>query len=275
MEEEKSYFETENDSDEMVDYDTGEKILSLSDRLAEDIILDNIEEQLEGPLDPLNTCINYISLFKTKYQSIDPDDEDYDRDYIYDAISRVGIKVGEGLKERYSVELGTDLDYENPIDYLTDMETLYEFCFIRNYQNLVDYFKSELYKHKESFIEAYTPLMEEDLHSKDLFVVQSKKKFKNKDDVLIMHFMNEIIDDIRSNVSSGYDLFLAIANLDLYEEYNNKMNEMLINYGNKIVLNNDAETAKKYLEPLENPDVYSELRNTILIDYLEGCELND
>ena len=46
-------------------------------------------------------------------------------------------------------------------------------------------------------------------------------------------------------------------------------------FGNKIVFNNDAESAKMYLRPLDNPSVFSEIRNTILISYLEGCELDD
>lgn len=272
MAEEKDYFDI--DSDDEVYVDTSSKILELSDKLAEDIILENIEEQLEGELDPLKTCINYVSLFKEKYSAIDEDDEDYDRDYIFDAITRVASAVNEGLKNRYEVEVGDDLEIVTPVEYLNDMETLYEFLYIRNYENLVDYFKSELYRNKEYFIAAYSALMEEDAHAKDLFVVQSKKKFKNKDDVLIMHFLNDILNDIRSKVDSGLELFKSITELDIYEEYNNRMSEMLINYGDKIVLNHDAETAKLYLKPLDNPDIYAELRNTILMDYLEKCELN-
>jgi hypothetical protein len=117
--------------------------------------------------------------------------------------------------------------------------------------------------------------MEEEKHSKDLFVVQSKKKFKNKDDVLIMHFLNEIIRDIKDSTNSAYDLFSAICGLDIFEEFNNRMSQLLINYGNKIVLNNDLESAKMYLRPLDNPLVFSEVRNAILISYLEGCELDE
>ena len=257
-------------------FDTADKILALSDRLAEDIILENIEEQLSEDLDPLKTRINYASLFREKYQSITPDDECYDDEYIKESLAKVATCIGEGIYNRYGVELGEDLDYTTPAQYLEDMETLYEFLFIRHYENLVDYFKHELGKNKANFVARYSLVMENsEQHSKDLFMLQSKKKFKNKDDVIIIHFMNEILNDIKSSTTSAYDLFKEIAELDIYEEYNNKMSEMLLNYGNKIVLNNDAESAKLYLQPLDNSLIFSELQNSIMISYLEGCEINE
>jgi hypothetical protein len=115
--------------------------------------------------------------------------------------------------------------------------------------------------------------MSEDANSKDLFVMQSKKKFKNYDDVLIIHFLSEILKDIVDTTESAYDLFRDIVDIDLYEEYNNKMSELLINYGNKIVINDDGLSAKLYMKPLENPTLFSEVRNSILMAYLEDCEL--
>jgi len=120
----------------------------------------------------------------------------------------------------------------------------------------------------------YSPLMETEEHSKDLFVVQSKKKFKNKEDVLILHFLNEIIHDIKDSVTSGYSLFEQLVELDKFEEYNDRMSELLINYGNKLVLNYDEETAKLYMSPLDDSTSFAEIRNAVLIDYLEKCEID-
>ena len=90
-----------------------------------------------------------------------------------------------------------------------------------------------------------------------------------------MHFLNEIMHDIISETTSAYDLFKTIANLDIYEEYNNRMSELLIDYGAKIVLNNDIHSAKLYLKPLEKASTFSEIRNAVLISYLEQCEIDD
>lgn len=256
-------------------FDTSEKILALSDRLAEEIILENIEEQLTSELDTLNRRINYVSLFREKYAEITPEDECYDEEYMKESLARIALVIGENIKTRYGVEIGTDLEFTTPAEYLNDMETLYEFLFIRHYENLIDYIRHELYKNRQNYINMYSSLMEEEKHSKDLFVVQSKKKFKNKDDVLIMHFLNEIVRDIKDSTNSAYDLFSSICALDIFEEFNSRMSQLLVNYGNKIVLNNDLESAKMYLRPLDNPLVFSEVRNAILISYLEGCELDE
>lgn len=256
-------------------FDTSEKILALSDKLAEEIIFDNIKEQLEEELDTINTRLNYVSLFKEKYSQIDSSDDCYDEEYMKDVVARLATLLGEKLKEKYGVELGEDLDTCTPETYLDDMETLYEFLFIRQYTNLVDYIYSRLMRNRKAYIEAYKNFSDTEEYTKDLFVMQSKKKFKNNDDVLVIHFLKEIIQDILDTTTSSYDLFEEIVNLDLYEEFNNKMHILLENYGNKIVLNEDSETAVKYLSPLKNPLIFSEIRNAILIKYLESCDLDD
>ena len=253
--------------------DTADRILRLTDELAEDIVLESIEEQLTGGIDTLITRINYVTLFREKYDNITPDDNFYDEEYLKQSLKKVGKVLNKGIKEKYGVELGEDVDDSTPLQYLEDMETLYEFLFIRHYENLVNYFRNKLSKHKTDFIRSYEKIMSEEEHSKDLFVIQSKKKFKNFEDVIIMHFMSEIITDIKDMTTSGYDLFQEITDLDLYEEYNNKMSELLINYGNKIVINDDELTAALYLKPLENKALFAELRNSLLLSYLEECEL--
>lgn len=254
-------------------FDTSEKILKLNDKLAEDIVLKSIGEQLTGEIDALSEHINYVSLFKEKYDAIDPSDNCYDETYMKESLARVSTLIGECIKIKYGVELGEDLDFVSPAEYLEDMETLYEFLFIRHFENLTNYLKNYLFKNRNAFLDVYRPLMNDDVHSKDLFVIQSKKKFKNFDDVIIMHFLSEIIMDIKDKTVSAYELFKEIVNLDLFEEFNHRMFELLINYGNKIVLNNDNETAMKYLKPLENKTLFSEIRNTILLAYLDTCEI--
>ena len=259
--------------DEEEFFDTSEKILRLSGALAEDIILENIGEQLDSKLNLLDEKINYVSLFREKYSEVEPSDSYYDDEYLKSSLARVATLIATGIREKYGVELGEDLEFVTPLQYFSDMETLYEFLFIRHSENLVDYLKYRLRKDKLNFINSYKNRMNEDTHSKDLFVIQSKKKFKNHDDVLIIHFLSEILRDIADTTESAYDLFREIVDLDLYEEYNNRMSELLINYGNKIVINDDAASAKLYMSPLDDKATFSEIRNIILMSYLEECEL--
>lgn len=259
--------------DEEEFFDTSEKILKLSGALAEDIILENIGEQLSSKIDLLDERINYVSIFKEKYSNIDPEDGYYDDEYLKEVLAKIATLIATGVKERYGVELGEDLEFVTPMQYFEDMETLYEFLFIRHSDNLIDYLKHKLLKNRLNFISSYKNLMNEETHSKDLFVIQSKKKFKNPDDVLIIHFLGEILRDIADMTTSAYDLFRDIVDIDLFEEYNNRMSELLVNYGNKVVINDDATAAKLYMSPLNDKSTFSEIRNAILMAYLEDCEL--
>ena len=254
-------------------YDTSEKILKLSDELAEEIVLENINQQLNGKLDDHTDKINYVSLFKDKYSSINPETEYYDMDYMHECLDRVTSLVSDGLNKRYCVGLGEGLDYTEPEVYLADVETLYEFLFIRQYENLVDYVESIIEKKKEQFVSKYENLIQSEEHANDLFVIQSRKKFKNEEDIVILHFMNEIINDICEETNSGYILFDAITHIDMFEECNYKMSELIVNYGNKLVIHDDQKAAELYVAPLLSNTEKDSLRSRIWSDYVEGCEL--
>ena len=68
--------------------------------------------------------------------------------------------------------------------------------------------------------------MQNDTHSKDIFVVGGKKKFVNNDDLVIVHFMNEIIDDIIAGSNSAYVLFDSMIALDPFEEFSARAGEL-------------------------------------------------
>jgi hypothetical protein len=265
----------EKDNFEQEYFDISEKILKLSDELAEDIILTNIKDQLESKLDLFTDKLNYVTLFREKYSYITPENTFYDKNYIRTALLKVTELVSKLLESKYGVKLGTDLDYVFPDEYLKDMETMYEFFFIRHFKNLVWYFNQQLQTRKADLIERYRELIQEDEHKDDIFVVQAKKKFRNFEDVIIIHFINDIIDDIREYSPSGYVLFDAIVNTDYYEEFNNRMGELLENYGNKVVFSGDREVFEIYMSVLDDQEVRNELRNEILMKYLETTEIDE
>jgi hypothetical protein len=256
-------------------FDISEKIMRLSDELAEDIILTNIADQLDGKVDLFTDKINYVTLFRNKYSAITPENSFYDKNYVRTALLKVTDLVARILKDKYGVSLGTDLDFYFPDDYLRDMETIYEFFFIRHFDNLVDYFSNQLESRRSEFIERYEPIIQTEEHSKDVFVQNAKRKFKNFGDVVVMHFIGEIIGDIREYSPSAYVLFDSIVNSDSSEEYNTRMAELLENYGNKVVFDGDKETFSKYMSVLDDQEVKNELRNEVLMRYLETAEINE
>ena len=77
----------------------------------------------------------------------------------------------------------------------------------------------------------------------------------------------ELTDAIRKSVS--------IINTDLFEEYNSRMKELMVCYGNKFVVDDDALCAKRYLSVLDDELVRTELRNKMRLKFLEDCEIYD
>lgn len=255
--------------------DTGERIMALDDALAIDIILDDITQDLSSDLRVLGPRVNYVTMFKRRCESIGRDDDLYDEDHIREDLSKVSATIEDGLNKRFLVRLGTDTDYTTPEERLDDMETLYEFLFIRQSENIVDYMKHMLNANKANFVSTYKKVMANDDSSKDIFLMQSKKRFKKEEDAIITHFINEILTDIKDSTNSAYDLFRTIADLDMYEEFNNRMSEMIINYGDKLVIDDDIRAAKAYMAPLDDQATFAEIRNAVLMDYVESCELSE
>lgn len=257
-------------------FDISDRILDLSDELSEEIILTNIRDQLTEKLDVFSDNINYISAFREKYTAITSQTAFYDKNYIRDALTRVSEEATSLLFKRYGIGLGNDLDFYFPDEYLQDLETIYEFFFLRQFDNLVSYFFFQLMNTKAGIIKRYQKVFNEnEMHSKDIFFTEGRKKFKNSDDVIIIHFLNEIIEDIQSAIESAYMLFDTIISIEPYEEFNARTKELLENYGKGITFKGDRECYIMYMEPLKDPGIRSELRNNILMKYLRTCETED
>lgn len=256
-------------------YDISEKILELSDELSEEIILENIKDQMSSQISVFTERVNYLSLFREKYTRITSEELTYDKDYVRNALMTVTDVVKNALRNKYGVRLGNDLDFYFPDDYLKDTETLYEFFFIRHFDNLVNYFKTKLWQDRSATAKKYESLIQDETHNRDLFVQQARKKFKNQEDVTIIHFIDEIIDDIRDGNNSAYVLFDTIIAVDPFEEYSARAGELLLNYGKGLIFDGDQKSYELYMKPLESQDVKNELRNQVLLSFLESIELSE
>lgn len=271
-------FNTQNlnltyDEDDVVEESNiSSRILNLSDQLAEEIILENINMHISGEASWVGRT-NYLTLYREKVEEafMDPDNLDL-KEFISEITERVIVVTLSGLKQRYSVTMGQDLeDATDILTYLKDIETLYEFFFVRNYENLKDLIYHTLITKKSQFVAQYQELYED--QEEDLFIATEKKKFKNFSDALICNFITDIIYDIKEMYHSASDLFNAIVNLDLYENYNNQMNDLLIKYGDKIVFLSDTKAADKYFSLINNKEIFIMLRNDVLYKYLENVEV--
>lgn len=257
-------------------YDISDRIFELRDEVSLDIISRNISDMFDMPKNYETT--NYVTKFKEKYNILkETSDFENDAEILNSSLQELTQLVLTNLNVKYHVGLGLDIDDDLVIDideYLNDVETLYNFFIVRHYSNVRDYFKSKLMQNKLNFIEKYKMALDDKTYD-DLFLSQDKKKFNDVSDAVIIHFINDIISDIRSEVTSGFDLFKEIVHLDLYEEFNNRMNEMIENYGNKLIILEDHKAADAYLAILNDDEINVTLRNDLLSMFLSDISLSN
>jgi hypothetical protein len=117
--------------------------------------------------------------------------------------------------------------------------------------------------------------LQNETHSKDVFVIGGKKKFTDNNDLAIIHFIDEIISDIISGSNSAYVLFDSIISLDPFEEFNARAGELLMDYGKGIIFEGDTLCYEKYMSALKEGQTRIELRNSLLMKYLEDVEIEE
>jgi len=256
-------------------FDPSDKILALDDHLSEEIIMANIREQLDSQLKLYTERKNYLTLFKEKYAEITPENSFFDKNYLQDSLEKVTELVKTSFAKKYRITIGKELDFYFPSEYLSDMESIYEFFFIRHFDNLADYFFSELKRNRSQFVERYSKLLQSDEHNKDIFVQQMKKKFKHNADIAIVHFIDNIIEDIKDANKSAFMLFDTLLNMDPLEETNNKVRGLLNNYGNGLNFERDVFCYDLYMKPLEVKEIKNELRNSVLMRYIKTTETEE
>lgn len=256
-------------------FDVTEKILRLSDELSEEIVLENIRETLEDKTNPFRNSINYLMLYIDRFNRITGQEDYYDKEFMEYSSTRVCQLILDQLKESFGIELGNDLDFYTLSDYLNDTDTLYEFIFLRQYKNITDYIIYMIEEHREQFLTTYKYLLGTETHSRDVFVQLALKKFKNEDDVAIVHFIGDIINDIRSMYESAYNLFETIIKIDPQEEYNSRFSYLLGRYGEAINFDGDSVTYSLYMNILDDPQVFNDVRNAVLMNYLTDVEIED
>ena len=255
-------------------FDISDKILKLRDKLAEEIVFQNIAEDLENTSNLSDLRLNYIQFFKDRYNEISISDNIYDQDYLTDVVENLSKLVLPYFEEKYKVTLSDSYEYSTPKEYLQMMEDIYEFFFVRQRENLKHFFLYTIKKDQQKFVYKYQPRFNKDPYSKDLFITTQKKKFKNHSDVVMLHFLNDIIDDIIDSLDSMFIFTDTVTSLDLFEETNNRIHEYHMTYGNSITFHEDIDAVKAYIEPLHSADNKLLLRNDILLELLETLEVN-
>lgn len=267
---------TDDNNDSNLLYDITDRIFELRDQLSLDIISKNIIENIDNPV--TYRTINYVTKFKENYNRIKEENLfNNDLEIINEYFAELSQLILTKLSLKFNVTIGNNINDDTVTDidsYIDKLETMYEFFVVRRYDNIRDYFKVQLLKNKINFVEKYKNVLEENNAHEDIFFNINKKKFSDPVASIIIYYVDDIVSDIQSNIVSAYDFFKDIISLDLFEEYNNRMNDMIINFGNDLMILNDTEAVNQYLSILNDKEIRITLENDILATILDDSTLS-
>lgn len=268
---------TDDNNDSNLLYDITDRIFELRDQLSLDIISKNIIENIDNPV--TYRTINYVTKFKENYNRIKEENLfNNDLEIINEYFAELSQLILTKLSLKFNVTIGNNINDDTVMDidsYIDKLETMYEFFVVRRYDNIRDYFKVQLLKNKINFVEKYKNVLEENNAHEDIFFNINKKKFSDPVASIIIYYVDDIVSDIQSNIVSAYDFFKDIISLDLFEEYNNRMNDMIINFGNDLMILNDTEAVNQYLSILNDKEIRITLENDILATILDDSTLSN
>lgn len=261
--------DVDDDSDEL--YSEENRLFDLREQLSEELIVSNIIDAFNQK-DSIRPNTNYIKILVDNYHIIKNRDEKYECDnaLINNIVLKIANKFADLLRENFGVGLSTDISMDNMINldkYLERLETLYEFFIVRRNENISDYLINKMFINIDAVCERYkNKLTPKD--QADLFYSINKKKYHDAGGAAFLYFLDDAIGDFISEVNDAYTLFNDIINLDIFEYYNDNMNDILNDFiDNLVYLEPSTEIIKKYFSIIDNKESYAELRANIYLEY--------
>lgn len=189
-----------------------------------DIPLDMLKENIKCQIEDPTTATNYIEMINDKMDVLfemygeDPDQSQKVRDI---AVNLYGFIINE-ICDRFEITHGIEFDnVENVKEYAT---ALYLYLIIRFEKNIYKYTKNYIDSYKKDLAAEYASTSKR----KDVTMLSIKRKKKNvnRDDVVILGNLHEIVDGILTqgatpemffSLSSGTSNYEASVLSDLFE----------------------------------------------------------
>jgi hypothetical protein len=186
------------------------------DMLLIDLPLDLLKENLKSQInDPLSTDVNYIESVIDKIREMQNAYGDIDdaRQNINTLIINFFSFIIEEIDNKYGLMMS--MDYNNVEETMETGIVLYYFLILRYRKNVTKFLYRFILKNKKKMVEEF----EGQYKKKDVTTISLKKKIKNKDDILIISSLPNIIKYIM-NLDIEPLEFLKYASNDEYYEGN-------------------------------------------------------
>lgn len=242
--------------DEAYELSSDLEIDSLLADLPFNLVKESINEQIE---DPLSTSIDYVNTIVEKCDILKEDFEDNQ-----EAIDEINSSLGDFFNyiiKQMSDTFDFTIDAEDEdISSLVAMgEALYNFLVLKYKKNITRFIYKYIIKNKKILVEQFSKLAK----SKDVTSISLKKQIKNKDDVLILSNLPNVIKHIIHLDIEPID-FLKYACDDEYYE-GTIIKQMLLN--GKIVGN----FITNYFDPITDShnDILDEIQTEVKLKLMK------
>lgn len=185
------------------------------DILITDFPLDLIKENLSFQINnPLSTGVNYIENIVDRYRILKGTLSDN-----VDAMNLLNSTTIEffnfltsTINDKFELSINMEM-IDNIEDAMATGLALYHFLILRYRKNVTRFIHTYIIKNKKSLVE----LFDTNEKRKDVTSVAIKKKTKNKDDILILSNLPDIVTYLLSMETSALDFIKYIAKDDNYE----------------------------------------------------------
>jgi hypothetical protein len=193
------------------------------DMLLIDLPLDLLKENLRSQInDPLSTDVNYIESVIDKIREMQNaygENEDAVKNINTLIINFFGFIIEE-IDNRFGLMM--NMDYGNTEETMETAVVLYYFLILRYRKNVTKFLYRFILKNKKKLVEEF----EGQYKKKDVTTISLKKKMKNKDDILIISCLPNIIKYIMNLDIEPMDFLKYSANDESYE--GNYINNMIL-----------------------------------------------
>lgn len=173
-----------------------------------DLIKENIKEQIN---DPLSTSIDYVNVITEKCDLIKEQFEDPE---IHQTIKNNLRNFFQFVLDELEKRFGFILDLDDEEDEIIALgEAMYNFFILRYRKNISRFIYKFIIKNKKSLADHFESIGKR----KDVTSISLKKQIKNKDDILIISNLPNVIKYILSLEVEPLDFLKYAADDEIYE----------------------------------------------------------
>jgi len=252
-----------SDSNNVLTFSKEEKS-DIINRLSDDLLKENLDEQLSSLIVKTYDSTNFLSIFDerfnylmSKYSRDDNLKENFKeiRNELYQDICK-------RLEEKFSFSSNMDTDFSLNNNYYFYIRKLYEFFIINSRENLVQFFVSYINDSKESLANTF----KKNTDRRNLAVTSLNKYFSDFNHVIIIFNLNEIIDSIIGSIDNGELILETIINTDEDEITNASIKDLFLSevFDGSLL----EDFPDKFFLPLKSDEydfeIISEIKNTLL-----------